>query len=395
MKKILMLLFVVFILISLLKLEDVLTNKEKEGGALMKEEIRGVYVSYIELSKYLDGKNEEEGKQIISSMIEKMKNDKFNWIFLHVRAFSDSLYPSDIYPTHYLVYGNEEEELSFDILQHFISTAHEKGMQVHAWINPFRVRNSGATENISVKNPAFSYLGTSHVKLIPGKGIYYNPASEEVQQLILSGIDEILTRYSVDGIHFDDYFYPDDTIDLENYEAYQKSGGNLSLKEYRLQVVNEFIKKVYTLVKSKNPKVLFGIAPEGNMENNYEKNYADVLTWMQEEGYVDYIMPQLYYGFQNSAKPYAIVLNEWSEKVTNDKVFLLPALAFYKTGEVDTYAGLGSTEWQEFENVIANQIRFLRQLPNVSGFSLFRYGSLYEDKGTVREAEYQNLKKIL
>ena len=97
-------------------------------------------------------------------------------------------------------------------------------MQVHAWINPFRVRNSGATENISVKNPAFSYLGTSHVKLIPGKGIYYNPASEEVQQLILSGIDEILTRYSVDGIHFDDYFYPDDTIDLENYEAYQKSG---------------------------------------------------------------------------------------------------------------------------------------------------------------------------
>ena len=154
-------------------------------------------------------------------------------------------------------------------------------------------------------------------------------------------------------------------------------------------------KDVYKLVHDTRNDIVFGIAPEGNVENNYNKNYADVDTWLKEEGYVDYIMPQIYYGFQNSKKPYADVLNEWNLKIVNKNIKLIPALAFYKTGEYDEYAGTGNTEWQTFYNIIQNQIIFAREMTNYGGFSLFRYGSLYDVKSEIREREYQNFLKTL
>jgi len=391
MKKIFIFIFVLFVVLSFFKLEDEkpVDNKKEET-----KEIRAIYISYIELQKYLGGKDEKQKKQAIDTMIENVKNDQFNWIMLHVRSFSDSLYPSNIFPTHYLVYGNEEEDLEFDILSYFIEKAHQNNILLHAWINPFRIRNQTLASNVSIKNPAFKWFGTNHVKVIEKKGIYYNPASEEVQTLILKGIEEILDNYDIDGIHFDDYFYPDTTIDLENYEEYLKQGGTLSVNEYRLNTINELIQKVYQLIKSKDENILFGIAPEGNMENNLEKNFADVHKWLENDGYVDYIMPQLYYGFQNATRPYANVLNEWSQMIKN-KVFLIPALAFYKTGEYDEYAGSGNLEWQTFTNIITNQIEFARTMKNYQGFAMFRYGNLYEEQSEIRKKEYENFQTLL
>lgn len=391
MKKIFLFSFILLVVLSFFKLEK---NQVVDNRVEVDDEVRAIYISYIELQKYLGGKDENSVKQTIDTMIENIKNDKFNWIILHVRAFSDSLYPSNIFPTHYLVYQNEEEDIPFDILAYFIEKSHEDNIQLHAWINPFRIRNTPLASNISIKNPAFKWFGTNHVKVIENKGIYYNPASIEAQNLILNGIEEILDNYDVDGIHFDDYFYPDATIDLENYEDYVKNGGTLSLHEYRLNIINEFIKKVYNLIKEKDENVLFGIAPEGNMENNLEKNFADINKWLEEDGYIDYIMPQLYYGFQNANKPYAEVLNDWNQMIKNE-VSLIPALAFYKTGEYDEYAGSGNLEWQTFTNIIKNQIEFARSMKNDKGFAIFRYGNLYEEKTEIRQKEYENFQNLL
>lgn len=136
-------------------------------------------------------------------------------------------------------------------------------------------------------------------------GIYYNPGSEEARQLIVDGVKEIVANYNVDGIHFDDYFYPttDASFDSGTYAAYQNSGGTLSLADWRRENVNILVRQTYAAIKSINPSVKFGISPQGNMSNNYNVQYSDVAKWISTSGYVDYICPQVYFGFQNQHQP--------------------------------------------------------------------------------------------
>src|SRR5699024_5736635 len=123
-------------------------------------------------------------------------------------------YYSSIFPSSRCVVNTEGDPLSFDILKYFIKKAHQRSLELHAWINPYRISNDTDTSLISKNNPAYSMLNTSSVEIIDSKGIYYNPASSKVESLILEGIYEIISNYDVDGIHFDDYFYPSSlTID--------------------------------------------------------------------------------------------------------------------------------------------------------------------------------------
>ncbi|MDD6224440.1 MAG: family 10 glycosylhydrolase [bacterium] len=354
-------------------------------------EKRGVFISYIEYEKYFKNKSADEIKIEIKNMIKKIKEYKLNMIILQVRSFSDAIYPSAIYPASISIVSKESDKLPLDILATFIEYAHASNIEVHAWINPYRIRTSTDITTISEKNPAYQWLNTNHVKVIPDKGIYYNPASSEVKELVLVGIHEIIENYQVDGIHLDDYFYPDETIDLENYQTVKDT---ISLTDYRLSQTNELVQSIYQLVKEKNSKIQVGISPEGNLENNYEKNYADVKTWLSKDGYIDYIMPQLYYGFFNETKPFIETLNTWKNLIKND-VILIPALALYKAGQVDSYAKKGSQEWLESNHIIENQIKVLRQNQDAKGFSIFRYDYLCDTTNQVLKEEQINLQKIL
>ena len=159
---------------------------------------------------------------------------------------------------------------------------------------------------------------------------------------------------------FDDYFYPNDYIDEENYKEYVRESGNIEKEEYHLMIVNNLIKRVYESIKKENKSILFGISPEGNIENNYTRNYADVKTWVKEEGYIDFIMPQIYYGFSNTIAPFEETVDSWNEIITND-VLLIPALALYKAGEVDRYAKEGNNEWIENNDILKRQIEYTRK----------------------------------
>lgn len=369
-----------------------LLNEQKEL-----DEKRAIFVSYIEYGTLLKGKKETVQKQNLLTMLENIKEMGFNMLLLQVRSFSDAIYPSTIFPWSATISDQEGETPGFDPLAFVIENAKKLGIEVHAWINPYRIRSKTDTSSISEGNPAYAWLNTSHVKVIDGKGIYYNPASSKVEDLIVDGVKEILDHYDVDGIHFDDYFYPDQEIDLVQYLEYQQNGGEMTLKEFRLQNINNMVKRVYQVIKEKDKDLVFGISPEGNIDNNYELNYADTKTWASKEGYVDYLMPQIYFGFENERRPYLETVTMWNDLITNDKVKLLPALAFYKVGLEDKNALSGSLEWIENDDMIKKEILVSRNLSHYQGFSLFRYDYLFseklETKTTMKEIE--QLKEVL
>lgn len=354
------------------------------------EEKRGVFFSYMEITKHFQNVGEIDAKKRIQEIIDFTKEKNLNMILLQVRSFSDAIYKSKIYPMSKTLVQKEGEEYPFDFLEYFLKIAHEKGIEVHAWINPYRVRNNDDVSSISIKNPAFQYLGTSKVQVIENQGIYYNPASSEVKDLIIEGIKELIENYEVDGIHFDDYFYPNDTIDEEEYKEYQAV---MTKEEFHIMQVNELVSRVYKTVKEKN--LVFGISPEGNIENNYQRNYADIKTWLTEDGYIDYIMPQIYYGFLNQVKPFESTIEEWNRLIKN-KVSLIPALALYKSGTTDQYAKSGMDEWINSSDIIKREISSARKISNYKGFSLFRFDFLYtetENKNLLSERE--NLFRLL
>ncbi len=356
------------------------------------DEKRAVFISYLEYKKHFANKNEQEIKKEIDNMIKTIKDYNLNMIILQVRPFSDAIYPSKIFPTSSVFTGTEGDKLPVDVLKYFIEKAHESNIELHAWVNPYRISNTTDISQISKANPAYKWLDTNLVKVIPGKGIYYNPASEEVMDLVISGIKEIVENYDVDGIHLDDYFYPDETIDLEDYQQFKNT---ISLKDFRLSNTNKLISNIYQTIKKINPKVLFGISPEGNIENNYQNNYADVKKWVTEKGYVDYIMPQLYYGFFNEKQPFIKTLNDWKDMIKID-IDLISALALYKSGLADEYAKSGREEWLQFNDIITKQIKVIRRIDEADGFSLFRYDYLLPNESNPNlTVEQKNLKQIL
>ncbi|MBQ8535155.1 MAG: family 10 glycosylhydrolase [Bacilli bacterium] len=355
------------------------------------EEIKAVFLSYIEINDYIKNTNQEISKSNIRKIINNIKSMNLNTIILQVRAASDAIYDSKIFPKSlYLV--NNEQASYYDVLAYFIKEAHKYNVKVIAWINPYRVRTTNNINTITENNPAYKYLNTDTIYI--ENGVYFNPSKKEVTDLIVRGVEEVL-EYKVDGILFDDYFYPNTNIDEKDYQEYIKNNDYVSPENYRLDIINNMIKKVYKKCKEKN--IPFGISPDGNIENNYNSHYADIKTWLKSDEYIDFIMPQIYYGFYNSSRDYVNTLKEWESYIINNNIDLYVALAFYKVGQYDKYARDGSNEWLMNDDIIMREILLSRNAKNYKGFSLFRYNNIFNKdtftNNTVKEIE--NLKKII
>lgn len=389
MKKFILMIVVMFFIATFFIIEDKTYSKD-EITLLDNTEVRAMYLSYIELDKYLDVSSDSEAKKNIDSIISNLYNDKFNVLILHVIAFSDSIYPSDIY-----LLRDSVSKLNFDVLEYFIEEAHKYNIDVHAWVNPYRISSSDSYI-INENHPAYKFINTNSIKTISSKGIYYNPSSDDVISLIVSGVEEIVSNYDIDGIHFDDYFYPSNDIDLENYELYINSGGDMTIDEYRYDNVLRMISSVSNSIKSINDSVEFGISPQGNIDNNYSSVYLDVKSLLSSN-YIDYIMPQIYFGFENSNKPFIDTINEWSSLIKNSSIDLIPALSLYKSGSEDKYAGSGINEWIDHTDILKRQIIYSRRVNYYSGFSIFRYDYFYNsDKWNDNMIkEIDNVKKVI
>jgi uncharacterized lipoprotein YddW (UPF0748 family) len=174
-------------------------------------------------------------------------------------------------------------------------------------------------------------------------------------ELIETSVREILGNYDVDGVHIDDYFYP--TTDPEfDREAFEVSGST-DLAQWRMDNVNRAVKAMYDAVKNADERLVFGISPQGNIDADYNSQYADVRRWGSEEGYCDYIIPQIYFGFENENSPFLPTLKQWEELVDDSIVSLIIGLAAYKLGREDKWAGdAGELEWINDPDIIRKQI---------------------------------------
>lgn len=383
----------IFAMMSLIMVM-LLGNRADDSVAVHnEEEIRSVFISYIEISNYFNNVSYEVADREVSKIIDNVESFGFNEVIIQVRSFMDSIYQSDIFPWSRYLTGEEGKSPGYDLLKLFLDKAKEKGLRVVAWINPYRVRNDENLANLSLNNPVYKYIGSDVLYI--NNGVYLNPSKEETVEIIVDGVMELVKNYKIEGVLFDDYFYPDNEIDKLDYNEYVKKYGYIEKQKYNLDVVNNMIKKVYDICHKYN--VEFGVSPDGNMENNYNKVYADVKKWCSEEGYIDFIMPQIYYGFYNETKPFAKVLEEWESIVTNENVDFRVALAFYKVGSHDKWAKSGENEWIEASDIIMRQIVLARNTSNYKGFALYRYEYLFETDNFTDTTliEKENIKKVL
>ena len=388
---------IIILIISFLSIDATISyakKEEKKDNILINDEIKAVYISYLEYFDNFYGGSKKINEVKIDTMIENIKNIGFNTIILHVSPFSDSIYNSKLFPYSYTLTGTEGKNPGFDYLEYFIKKTHQNNMYLYAWINPYRISFDSNTDKLNKDNPALKFINTSNIK-IDKNGIYYNPASEIVKELIIHQVEEIIDNYNVDGIHFDDYFYIQDDIDKEEYSNYIKNNSNISLKEFRLNNTNDLIKRVYKLIKGKNNNITFSIAPDGNINNNYLYHYADVKTWLNSNEYVDIIMPQIYYGFLNEYSKFDQVFENWKKLIKIDSIKIIPVLAFYKCGSVDKEAGSGLNEWIDNNNLIERQINYLIA-NDTRSYALFRYDYMFNNNllNEISVKEIENLKKI-
>lgn len=362
-------------------------------------EVKAVWISYLDFNSLLKGKNQAEFTNSISTAFDKVKNTGLNTVIVQVRPFGDALYDSKYFPWSYTITGTEGQNPGYDPLKIMVREAHNRGLSIEAWINPYRIRVGGYTNAISSDNIAMEWYEEGSDAVVKyGGGFYYNPGSKEARELIIKGVEEIVENYSVDGIHFDDYFYPTTDAAFDN-TTYQQSGTNLSLADWRRENVNKLVKATYSAIKAIDPSVRFGISPQGNFSNNYNVQYSDVELWMANSGYVDYICPQIYWGFKHATAPYKTLVAQWDDKVRAKDVDLYIGIASYKLGTTEaSYAGEGVNEWKNTSDLMARMVETARTADSYGGFMLFRYDSLYNPAASVSsqvKKELNSLKDVL
>lgn len=342
--------------------------------------IYGIWISCYDHPS-ASGKTAEEYRAATDKMFKNISDYGFNTAFVHMIAFSDAFYKSDIYPYSAYIAGKEGGSLSYDPFAILLSSAKKYGVSVHGWINPFRVSHKNDPSLLSEKNPAKAILDAGNPNgdvCILSNGIYYNPASTSVHANIIKGIKEIIGKYDIDGIHIDDYFYPstDEAIDKKQYSDYLAGGGKLSLKDWRISSVNAFVSSLYSAVKSHDSSLTVSISPAADIEKNLNTLYADCKLWLSTDGYADIIIPQIYFGFEHEKFAFDAMLSEWARLPRSKNVRLLCGIGAYKCGTEDKYAGSGSKEWLENSDILLRQAKSITANKNYGGFVVYSYSDL-------------------
>lgn len=337
------------------------------------DEIRAVWIFYSEISMINEnGGTEKSFTEKIGKMLDDCKSINVNNVFVQVRPFADSFYPSKVFPWSRYLTGEQGKAVDYDPLKIMVEQAHLRSIAIHAWLNPYRISLTGS---VCDSHPAKKWIDeNSDNVIITDSGTFFNPASAPATKLILDGVREIAENYDVDGIHIDDYFYmsQSEEIDKNDYEKYTSAGGRLSLDEWRRQNINTFVSSMYNTVKAVNENLTVSVSPAGNVDNNYNTLYADVKKWASEKGYCDWLIPQIYYGFESEKLPFEKAADEWKKLKKEKSVKLIAGLGAYRVLEEN------EGEWVS-EDIILRQIKYAEGA-GYEGYSLFSYSSLFSEK---------------
>ncbi len=366
---------------------DIINYPATDGG-----EMRACWLSYLELD--MEDKSEKGFESGVEKLIKKAADTGLNTVFVHTVSHCDAYYNSKLLPMSKYVAGKRGGSLSYDPLSVVIKVAKAYKMSVHAWINPFRISaDKREIADWQKDDIAVKMLSQSAAHAADG-GVYLIPSALSAQKLMLDAVREIVSNYDIAGVHFDDYFYPttDSDFDKAQYDKYKSLAGDaaLSLADYRRAAVDSFVSAVYGIVKQRSQSLLFGISPQADIDKNRETLYADVAKWCNNEGYIDYIMPQIYFGFEYPTERFRFdkMLDEWL-KIKRSGVRLMIGLGLYRSGEEQTIGSQKSREWCDKTDIIARQVGLIRE-KKADGFAVFSAGSLIS-----KQKETENLKKVL
>lgn len=367
--------------------------------ALNYQEIKGVWISYIELSELLQGQSRDSFRRNIAEVFDNCVDLGINTVYVHVRSHSDAYYRSELFPWSKYVTGTLGADPGFDPLEIMLDEAHSRSLSFQAWINPLRGCSSSQLSAYS-GYPFYSFAagtGMAGKYAVDVNGTYFlNPAYDEVTELIAAGAAEIAANYDVDGLHIDDYFYP--TTDA-SFDSSAFSGSGFSdLSDFRFANCDRMVSELYSAVKKANPTAVFSVSVQGRIDNNYTQLYADVRKWCAESGYLDVIIPQIYYGFENSAAPYLSTLNEWDALAARGGKPLVAGLSVSKAGAEDVWAGDGKYEWVNNSDILARQLLAAKETRCYGGFALYSYRSIFSPETSVSaavEKEISALKEMI
>ena len=360
-------------------------------------EVRGIWIASVLNINFPSepGLSAERLIAELDAIIENCMKNGFNTIYFQVRPTADALYQSTLFPTSYYLTGKQGQALAggFDPLAYLLEKAHARNIRVHAWVNPLRV-TSGTTAkpqtniaDLAANHPARRNAGWA-IPYADGK-LYFDAGIPEVRQYVIDGVAEIVRNYDVDGIIFDDYFYPYPTnttvngksvvaefADDATFASFNR--GFTDKADWRRDNINQLIEGTYLTIKRLDAECEFGVAPFGIWQNDdgenggsassglesYHKIYCDPLAWIKG-GYVDYIAPQIYWRFTTTTAPYDVILRWWNAQVDGTGVDLLISHGVYN---YDT--------WSDPEGELSQQIEYARSELNYRGSIHYGYAAI-------------------
>ncbi|HTG65952.1 MAG TPA: family 10 glycosylhydrolase [Flavobacterium sp.] len=320
----------------------------------------------------------EKQKADFLAILDAYKRLNYNVVIVQIRTAGDALYPTNLAPwSKYLTGKQGQAPVPFyDPLEWMINEAHNRGFEFHAWLNPYRATMD---LNTTVLSKDHDVLKHPEWMIKYGGKYYYNPALPEVQNHLMTVVEEVVTKYDIDAIHFDDYFYPYKVVGeiFNDTAAYKKYGKGMNIEDWRRDNVNTYVKNTFNSIKKLKPWVQFGISPFGVWRNksvdpkgsdtqagqtNYDDLYADPMAWM-EGNYIDYILPQLYWSIDHPKASYAKLSKWWSEN-TNANTALYIGNGSYKINA-------DSDKKWFLPSEIPNQIDLTRTFKNINGNAFF------------------------
>uniref|UniRef100_UPI0022EB0E54 glycoside hydrolase family 10 protein n=1 Tax=Romboutsia lituseburensis TaxID=1537 RepID=UPI0022EB0E54 len=361
----------------ILSLMMVLSIFSVEVSANSSEEMRAAWISTVYNMDWPSTKNNQaqQEKEYID-LLDKLKSTGINTVVVQVRPKGDAIYKSSINPWSEYLTGTQGKDPGYDPLPFLIQEAHNRGMEFHAWFNPYRVTTDTTDLNrLSSNHPARKHpdwvLEHNNGKY---KALAYNPGLPEVRQHIVDSVSEVVKNYDVDGVHFDDYFYRDGMNDDATYNKY---GNGMSKNDWRRENVNSLLREVKASIKKINPNVEFGVSPAGIWRNkssdatgsdtrgqeSYSDNFADTRAWIRQ-GLVDYVVPQIYWPIGNSAADYSKLVSWWANEVKGSNVDLYIGQGVYKRGQADY-------SYQDVAGEIKQQVSLNRKYSEIKGSMYF------------------------
>ncbi|MDO4587110.1 MAG: family 10 glycosylhydrolase [Planctomycetia bacterium] len=347
--------------------------------------LRGVWVSTVSNIDFPSkrGLSAEEMKNEADFMLDIIQSLGLNAVFLQVRPMGDAFYPSKIYPWSAFLSGKQGEapDQQFDALAYWVEGAHQRGIQIHAWINPYRVTSGKITlDKLAINNPA--RLHPEWTFEHDGK-IYLNPGLPEVRELVVSGIAEIVQNYNVDGIHIDDYFYPARKM-TQDEETFRQYGGDFNnIEDWRRNNVDLLIQMIHQTIHQINPNVVWGVSPAGIWANQpdhplgsqtrgnqtYFNLFADSRSWVKNE-WVDYIIPQIYWHIGFKIADFKTLVDWWADVAEGTSTKLYIGMAIYRVNSKSK-----TPEWQTADE-IKRQLDYIRTKKQVRGTVFFTMNDL-------------------